>query len=205
MSSRRVRHALLVWLTVCAPQELLAAPLPSASAGSVSGVAQALLQMRNSDVDGLVSLDSGTGYDYGAKLLAQHPFAEPARRTVPYLQLEGRASNRFNVPRDRGFFESARGEAWLVEIGPLRHAQFTSFGALLDLTLGSGHTRELEEGHRTMALYTRRFLDAFVRGDRDARELFDRDPEENGVRRGLATITRRAAPPSSPSPSPPRS
>ncbi len=53
---------------------------------SVGGVSHALLQMRNPDVDAVVSLDGATGYAYGKELIRSSIFFAEQGITVPYLQ-----------------------------------------------------------------------------------------------------------------------
>ncbi len=41
---------------------------------SGGGVSQALLQMQNTDVDAILSLEGATGYEYGRDLMKQSPW-----------------------------------------------------------------------------------------------------------------------------------
>jgi len=98
---------------------------------SVGGVSQAILRLEApKDFRAAVSLDSGSGYAYGAEILRQAGGADPARLTVPFLHFDvGRANTP--VPKDDGFLRAHPvGSARRVLLEDMRHADFTlSHGA----------------------------------------------------------------------------
>jgi dienelactone hydrolase len=93
---------------------------------SVGGVSQALLRLEApADFRAAVSLDSGSGYAYGADLLRQAGGVDASRLTVPFLHFDvGRATTP--VPKDDSFLRAHPvGVARRVLLEDMRHADFT--------------------------------------------------------------------------------
>jgi pimeloyl-ACP methyl ester carboxylesterase len=112
-------------------------------AWSVGGVSQALLRLQTPDAfRAAVSLDSGTGYAYGADLLRQAGGVDPERLRVPFLQLDaGEASA--SVPRDDSFFRAhGRAPADRTVLHGLRHGDLVlPYGVGRAAALGSAPPR----------------------------------------------------------------
>jgi hypothetical protein len=106
-------------------------------AWSAGGVSQALLRLETpAAFRAAVSLDSGTGYAYGADLLRQAGGYDPERLTVPFLQLD--AGEASAVPKDDSFHRAhGRALAERAELPGLRHGD-------LALPFGVGRAAALE-------------------------------------------------------------
>ena len=85
--------------------------------------------MRDSDVGALVSLDGGIGGKAGKGRLEKARGFDRTRASAPLLHLyeEG---DRFMVP-DLELLRSLPGPRWLVRVEGLRHAHFSSLGAMV--------------------------------------------------------------------------
>jgi dienelactone hydrolase len=156
-------------------------------AWSLGGVAQALLQMKNTDVGAVVSLDAATGYAYGEKLLESSIFFQPPRATAAFLHAtDSRESGQ--VPKSfRYYDEVARGRSYLLTIEGATHAEFTSLANVVPLRVASLIGREGREGseealerYRRLSLYVRRFLDASLKSDSSAAEFLEDAPTRHG-------------------------
>ena len=153
-------------------------------AWSLGGVAQALLQMKNTDVGAVVSLDAATGYAYGEKLLESSLFFQPQRATAAFLHAtDSRESGQ--VPKSfRYFDEVARGRSYLLTIEGATHAEFTSLANVVPLRVAPHESREGSEEalerYRRLCLYVRRFLDASLKSDGSAAEFLEDAPTRHG-------------------------
>jgi dienelactone hydrolase len=87
-----------------------------------------LVAMRDFDVGAIVSLDGGIGAKAGKGQLEKARGFDVARGSAPLLHLyeEG---DRFMVP-DLDFLRSLPGPRWLVRVDGMRHAHFSSAGAM---------------------------------------------------------------------------
>jgi len=88
-----------------------------------------LLAMRDSDVGAIVSLDGGIGAKAGKGQLEKARGFDRSKGSAPLLHLyeEG---DRFMVP-DLDLLRSLPGPRWLVRVEGLRHAHFSSMGAMV--------------------------------------------------------------------------
>ncbi len=156
-------------------------------AWSAGGVSQALLRLRHPGrFRAAVSLDSGTGYAYGAALLAAAGGVEADALLTPFLHFDAGWSD-VPVQRDGRFFrEHGRAPALCLELTGLRHRDLVlSQGAGRAIALGDEADPEALVGLGGMAEHVRLFLDAHLRGDAASwrqmlRRLEERRPD--GVR-----------------------
>lgn len=91
-------------------------------AWSVGGVAQAWLRLEKPEAfRAAVSLDSGTGYSYGAGLLRQHPAFNERSPRGPFLHFDLEPANA-RIARDDGFLRAhPTGDAVRFVLPGLRH------------------------------------------------------------------------------------
>jgi dienelactone hydrolase len=124
-----------------------------------------LLAMRDSDVGALVSLDGGIGARAGKGQLEKARGFDLSHASVPLLHLyeEG---DRFMVA-DLEFLRSLRGPRWLVRVDALRHAHFSSMGAMVRAAPSAGKVTsavvETPAAWDLVAETTASFLDRFLR------------------------------------------
>lgn len=150
---------------------------------SVGGVTQALLQMRNSDVDALISLDAATGYEYGRDLLKQSIFFDFKKMDVPYLHAHGEGPVRYNVQKNFEYYDSlAIADAYLLTFKHLGHADFLpSYGAVPHTILKTGRSAEVVTGFKILRQYVLKFLNAYLKHERNALEFLRETPASNGT------------------------
>ncbi|MDQ6892114.1 MAG: hypothetical protein M3167_05485 [Acidobacteriota bacterium] len=124
-----------------------------------------LLAMRDSDVGAIVSLDGGIGAKAGKGRLEKARGFDLARGSVPLLHLyeEG---DRFMVP-DLEFLRSLSGPRWLVRVDGMRHAHFSSTGAMVknapSAAKATSATPETAAAWDLVGVTTVSFLDRFLR------------------------------------------
>ncbi len=157
---------------------------------SVGGVTQALLQMRNSDVDALLSLDAATGYEYGRDLLKQSIFLDFKKMNVPYLHMHGEGPVRYNVPKNFEYFDSlAVADAYLLTFKQMTHADFLPcYGAVPHTILKTERSPTIVAGFQVVGQYVLNFLNAYLRGDKTSLEFLHNDPVSNGLSNAIGAI-----------------
>ncbi len=157
---------------------------------SVGGVTQALLQMRNSDVDALISLDAATGYEYGRDLLKPSIFLDFKKMKVPYMHTHGEGPVRYNVPKNFEYYDSLSvADAYLLTFKQLGHADFLAcFGAVPQTILKTERSAAVIAGFKVLCQYVLNFLNAYLRGDKSSLDFLHSDSMVNGIQDGLVEI-----------------
>ncbi|MEK7727408.1 MAG: hypothetical protein AAB354_03285 [candidate division KSB1 bacterium] len=157
---------------------------------SVGGVAQALLQMQNTDVDALLSLDAATGYEYGRDLMKASPWFDYKKMRVPYLHMHGELPPRYNVPKNFEFYDSlAVAEAYLLSFKKLLHADFTaSYGAAQHTLIKTERSAEAIASYEIVCQYALNFLNAYLKGDKSARGFIRQTPASLGLSEVLSDV-----------------
>lgn len=163
--------------------------LPNVDAGklalaswSVGGVAQALLQLQNTDVDAILSLDAATGYEYGRDLMRQSPWFDLKKMTVPYLHMHGELPPRYNVPKNFEYYDSLSvAAAYLLTFKQLGHAEFVPcYGAVPHTLLKTERSAAVITGFKVIGQYVLNFLNAYLRDDKNALAFLRNDPLSQG-------------------------
>ncbi len=153
---------------------------------SVGGVSHALMQMRNPDVDAVVSLDGATGYAYGKEMIRSSIFFAEPGITVPYLQTTGLMPGRYEVEKDFSFYHSgSTGARYLLSFEHLAHADFAANLLLVRTLMDPETSGPAAESYATLAQVVKRFLDAYVRHDAGAEERFLAFVQEPDLKRLL--------------------
>lgn len=130
-------------------------------AWSVGGVSTALLQMKNQDIGAILSLDGGTGYQYGFDMLNLSPFSNFKKVDIPYLHMHG-LKNKYNVPKNFGYYDSlSRNDAYLIEFKNFDHYHFTSIGNILNLI--KDRDDEIVQNYRAAVDVATVFLNAYLK------------------------------------------
>ncbi len=154
-------------------------------AWSVGGVSHALMQMRNPDVDAVVSLDGATGYAYGKEMVSSSVFFDEKGISVPYFHATGLKPGRYEVEKDFSFFHTlSTGARYLLTFEHLAHADFAAKILFEQQLMAAGGADAAAEGYAVLARAVRGFLDAHVRRDAEAEERFLTligDPSLKGV------------------------
>jgi hypothetical protein len=157
---------------------------------SVGGVTQALLQMRNSDVDALISLDAATGYEYGRDLLKQSIFLDFKKMNVPFLHAHGEGPVRYNVPKNFEYYDSLSvADAYLLSFKQLAHADFLPrYGIVLNTILKTERSPAVIQGFQVIADYMLNFLNAYLRDDKTSLQFLRNDPQANGFSNEVVSL-----------------
>jgi hypothetical protein len=157
---------------------------------SVGGVTQALLQMRNSDIEALISFDAATGYEYGRDLLKQSIFFDFKKMNVPYIHMHGEGPVRYNVPKNFEYYDSLSvGDAYLLNFKQLGHADFLPcYGAVPYTRLKTERSAAVIAGFRVFSQYVLNFLNAYLRGDKNALVFLRNDPASNGLSNEIVSL-----------------
>lgn len=150
---------------------------------SVGGVAQALLQMQNTDVDALLSLDAATGYEYGRDLMKASPWFDWKKMAVPYLHLHGELPPRYNVPKNFEFYDSlAVADAYLLTFKKMLHSDFvSSYGLVAHTLVKSERSAEAIASYKVVCQVALNFLNAYLKGDQRAKDFLRQTPAALGL------------------------
>jgi len=169
---------------------------------SMGGLSNVLAALQNDRIRALVSLDGTVRYHF--ELLRGWHDWDQSRLRIPVLYL---ASNLGSVEEfapfaaravigGKSFFgELTSADTWLITFPRMEHLDFGSH-YLQTLPRGDDSeysVDEVVESYVWMARYVRAFLDAFLKGDPDARAFVDRPPRENGVPPHLLFVEPRKA------------
>lgn len=157
---------------------------------SVGGVAQALLQMQNSEIDALLSLDAATGYEYGRDLLRQSPWFDLKKMNVPYLHMHGELPPRYNVPKNFEYYDSLSvADAYLLSFKKLLHSDFiSSYGVALHTLVKSERSAETIASYKIVCQYALNFLNAYLKDNERAKEFLRQTPASNGTAEVLSEV-----------------
>ena len=168
---------------------------------SWGGIADVLVACRNPGVRALVSLDGSIAYFYH-RLFTSMPFGDAARLTIPALFLKQRPPNaqmRANLGPDTtfDFFKDIHDpDAYLVNLVTLAHQNFGEWFDRLQQKTGPAFVADTavqSAGYERIALYTRQFLDGYLRQSAAGREFLARSPAENGFPANEVVVERKAA------------
>ncbi len=151
------------------------------------GLAGALLMMKNSDVDALLSLDSalGRGASFGGNsaTLFQSPYynAADVRAAVMHLWTDP-ARGAFSP----NFLQSLEyTNTYVIKLENLRHFDFSSFGRMSAMVPGfasrfAGEIKgDVNLGQTVIGKYGLHFFDAYVKQDEKALAFLRNKPEDN--------------------------
>ncbi len=165
------------------------------------GMAALLVQMRNTDVDAVVGIDTGIMFLHNSVLLKQSPSYKVTNLRVP-LMLVTRTQAENGPEEDLSLFEQAKySERFLLRLKGMNHQDFTSFGMLLSTLLDAGDTsrRGKRMEYETTCRYVLNFLDAYVKRSGRVLSYIENRSDTEGLPEGFLTLERRRgvkAPPS---------
>ena len=182
-----------------------ASSLPQADAGNVAvvgfswgGLANVFAAAKDARIKALVSMD-GSLRSYhqfvdGGKDAAK--YVTPARVAVPLLYLGRRPStfeelNRAEADTRYSFMnEMTYSDVYIAALFPMKHANFSSYGLRMaqDGEFGDYSREEVALAHSWAALYTRHFLDAYLKNDATGLAFINNTPAANQAPPHMMTI-----------------
>lgn len=159
-----------------------------AAAGySWGGMANVFAAARSSRFRALVSLDGSIRFH--PKIWSAATYVRPARTAVPMLFLGARAPTAEAMERDDKLGPSylntmKYADVYVTTAPPMQHKDFSSTQLRLapDDAFGDYRRAEVLEAYRSVALYTREFLDATLKDDAAARAFMAASPASHGIR-----------------------
>ena len=156
------------------------------------GVAQALLQMKNADVDAVVSLDGATGYAYGSELLPTSLYFEPMRATAPFFHVtDSREQTSRTVKRFDYYDKAVRGPSMFLTVDGAAHAELVSLtGVVPHAVLPNARSPDVLRRYALVCRYVESFLSDTMKHDGDAADFLDVTPSRHGFD-GLILSRRR--------------
>jgi len=149
------------------------------------GMAALNFEMRNMRADAVISVDGYEGKTSGTAMLRDSPHFDPLRLRVPYLIfVQDENDPPPQLVHDRTIWDALRYATryWYVLNG-FNHGRLIS-----DVANVSTLTADQRAGHTFIVRTMRRFLDAYVKRDADARSAL-----ENGPSDGLPDPVRKVA------------
>jgi len=159
------------------------------SAGSVAALG---LQIRNTGVAAVVSLDGGIGEERGSYLVTKTPYYDPSRLRVTLLHLYSPDNPNLDFSRLRSWRYSER---YLVKLPRMRHGDFLSYGIferLVSNILGPA-PGDTKSGFEWVCRYVRHFLQGSLQGAAESLRFLANPPATNGVPAGLLSVERLPA------------
>ena len=158
------------------------------------GMAALLLQMRNTDVDAVVGIDSGIMFRHNTAVLKQSPYYDVTNLRVPLMQIT-RPQAENGGDEDLSLFESAKySTTYLVRIRGMSHEDFTSYGMISNEQLGDDPAqREKRMGYELTCRYILNFLDAYLKRSEQSLAYLNNRSETNGAPPRFLSVERRAA------------
>lgn len=158
-----------------------------AAAGySWGGMANVFAAARSSRFKALVSLDGSIRFH--PKIWGAATYVRPARTAVPMLFLGARAATAEAMERDdklgASYLNTMKySDVYVTTTPPLTHSNFNSLNLRFaaDDAFGDYQRAEVLQAYRSVALYTREFLDAYLKNDIKALEFMKQSPARHGI------------------------
>jgi len=158
-----------------------------AAAGfSWGGMANVFAAARSSRFKALVSLDGSIRFH--PKIWGAATYVRPARTAVPLLFLGARAPTAEAMERDDKLGASylnkmTYSDVYVTTAPPMKHQDFSSLRLRFvpDSAFGDYQRAEVLQAYRGVALYTRQFLDAYLKADAKALAFLQASPARHGI------------------------
>ena len=165
---------------------------------STGTLALALLAIRNTNLDALISLDGAIAFNFGYSILYQSIYYDPSKVHIPIMHMTPREQNQNT---DLSFFESLKYSALhILKFKGLRHYDFSSFGMIsntmvpnfatfLNDIFGRGpSSADTKRGYEVICRYALNFLNAYMKDNQKSWTFLKRQPEDNGVPKGFLIV-----------------
>jgi dienelactone hydrolase len=158
-----------------------------AAAGySWGGMANVFAAARSSRFKALVSLDGSIRFH--PKIWSAATYVRPARTAVPLLFLGARTPTAEAMERDdklgASYINTMKySDVYVTTSPPMVHKDFSSLQLRFagDGAFGDYQRAEVLQAYRSVALYTREFLDAYLKNDAKALAFMKESPARHGI------------------------
>jgi dienelactone hydrolase len=158
-----------------------------AAAGfSWGGMANVFAAARSSRFKALVSLDGSIRFH--PKIWGAATYVRPSRTAVPLLFLGARAATAEAMERDdklgASYLNTMKySDVYVTTAPPMTHKDFSSMNLRFspDGAFGDYQRAEVLQAYRSVALYAREFLDAYLKDDARALAFMKQSPARHGI------------------------
>jgi dienelactone hydrolase len=158
-----------------------------AAAGySWGGMANVFAAARSSRFKALVSLDGSIRFH--PKIWGAATYVRPSRTAVPLLFLGARAPTAEAMERDdklgASYINTMKySDVYVTTAPPMTHRDFSSMNLRFapDNAFGDYQRAEVLQAYRSIALYAREFLDAYLKNDAKALAFMNESPAQHGI------------------------
>ena len=170
---------------------------------SFGGLSNVLSQIRNGAIKANVSLDGSIRYQYPT--LQKSPFFDLDKVNVPFIHMaqklipeEVLIADKIDpsLNEDFKFYDDlTASEAYSLRFNNLTHSYFSTLGILFqprDLRQDKADD-EIMVSYKWMSVYALKFLDAHLKGSKEALNYLGTAPEKNGVPPGLIALKSKKA------------
>lgn len=153
---------------------------------SWGGLANVFAAARSTRIKALVSLDGSIRFN--PKIWSAASYVRPVRTAVPMLSL-----GMYALPAEELELNDKLGPSYLntmqysdvymATMHPMHHRHFSSWGLRFaaDDSFGDYGRADVFQAYRAVALYTHRFLDAYVKKDEKALAFMRQPPARHGI------------------------
>lgn len=163
---------------------------------SFGGLSNVLSQMRNENIEAIVSLDGSIKYQF--ETLKKSPFFNINKVDVPFIHMAQKDIPMQVLKEDNidstlnhkfEFYHSITTNAYQLKFHNLTHSYFSTLGVLFQQRdkRQDKSDWEIMESYRLVSDYTLNFLDAFLKYDAEAQKFINSKPSNNGIKSGLIT------------------
>lgn len=170
-----------------------------AAAGfSWGGMANVFAAARTNRFKALVSLDGSIRYHN--KVWGAATYVQASRTAVPMLFMGARSPTAESMERNKQLGASylntmKYSDVYVTTAPPMTHPDFSSDHVRFapDAAFGDYQRAEVLQAYRSVALYARQFLDAYLKNDAKALAFLNRSPAQNGIGPQVMSMESRPA------------
>jgi len=147
---------------------------------SQGGLAALIMQMRNSDVDAVVSLNGWFIIGDRMEFVRQCPFVNPIRMSVPLLQI----CTQEIEPYDFSLFDSLKySDRYSLMFKGLSRTDFTHYTmfSIIPQDSASIPADQKKQGYEIICRYVKNFFDAQLNDKKEALSFINNSPQDNKI------------------------
>lgn len=170
---------------------------------SFGGLSNVLTQMRNDQINAIVSLDGSIKYQF--ETLKQSPFFNLEEMDVPFIHFAQK-----NIPEEvmiedkidtilnhsfEFYDDLTKSNAYSLKFHNLSHSYFSTLGVLFQSRdkRQDKSDHEIMESYNLASSYTLKFLDAYLKDDQAALKFINNKPSDNGINEELVSYRSKQA------------